>query len=322
MSNENLRRADRVQDDEYYTMYSTISNTIPKFRDQFKDKVVYCNCDDPTSSAFWRYFHLNFEEFGLKKLISTHYDKTDPTYKMEYEGGDDNDIEAGVKTPLEGNGDFRNKECLELLDEADIVASNPPFSLFSEYITTLVEHNKRFIIIGNMNAVTYKEVFPMIRNNEIWIGANEKGGSRKGNSLCFEVPEWYEGRTINVDGIQMAQVSAWWFTNMDFKKRHDKYTFWKAFDSVEFPKYANYEVVECGDSHEFPDGYDGVVGVPISFLNGFYNPDQFEIIGMAEDNGKGYSGEAAMWDGTNPHCVVNGKNKFKRIFVRRRQESA
>ena len=246
------------------------------YKQHFKDKIVLCNCDDPTWSAFWKYFHLNFEALGLKKLISTHYDKTEPTYKMEYTGGDDNDVEVGVKTPLEGNGDFRNKECLDLLDEADIVVTNPPFSLFREYVAVLMEHNKKFLIIGNMNAITYKEIFPLIREGKMWVGANEKGGTRKGNSMCFTVPDDFTGKTIDVDGVPMAQVSAWWFTNLDFAKRHQKYIFWKNYTPEEYHKYDNYNAIDCGHSDRVPCDYDGVIGVPISFLNGFYNPDQYQ----------------------------------------------
>ena len=140
------------------------------YKEHFRGKTVLCNCDDPTWSAFWEYFHLNFSHLGLRKLISTHYDADAPTYKMEYEGGDDNDVEVGVITPLEGNGDFRNEECIELLKEADIVVTNPPFSLFREYVAQLVEHEKDFIIIGNTNAVTYKEIFPLIRDGKLFPG--------------------------------------------------------------------------------------------------------------------------------------------------------
>ena len=212
--NDNLHKAKDAKNDEFYTRIKDVAEELRHYKKHFAGKVVFCNCDDPTWSAFWRYFHLNFAELGLKKLISTHYDRTEPTYKMEYEGGDDNDVEVGVKTLLEGNGDFRSKECLDLLDECDIVVTNPPFSLFREFVGTLMEHKKKFLIIGNMNAITYKEVFPLIRDNQMWVGANEKGGTRKGNSMCFAVPNDYSGKTVDVDGIPMAQVSAWWYTNM------------------------------------------------------------------------------------------------------------
>ena len=178
-TNTNLYKAKRAKNDEFYTQFTDVSKELLHYKLHFKDKIVFCNCDDPTWSAFWKYFHLNFEALGLKKLISTHYDKNKPTYKMEYIGGNDNDIEFGVKIPLEGNGDFRNQECidlldeadivvtnppfsLDLLDEADIVVTNPPFSLFREYVAVLVAHAKHFLIIGNMNAVTCKDIFPFV----------------------------------------------------------------------------------------------------------------------------------------------------------------
>ena len=286
-ANTNLHKAKEAKNDEFYTQLTDVAKEMMHYKQHFKDKIVLCNCDDPTWSAFWKYFHLNFEALGLKKLISTHYDREEATYKMEYTGGDDNNIEAGVKTPLEGNGDFRNKECLDLLDEADIVVTNPPFSLFREYVACLMEHNKKFLIIGNMNAITYKEIFPLIREDKMWVGANEKGGTRKGNSMCFTVPDGFTGKTIDVDGVPMAQVSAWWFTNLDFAKRHQKYIFWKNYTPEEYPKYDNYDAIDCGHSDRVPCDYDGVIGVPISFLNGFYNPEQFEIVAFRKgDDGK------------------------------------
>ena len=159
--NANLHKAKGEKNDEFYTQLKDVEKELIHYKMHFKDKVVLCNCDNPTWSAFWKYFHLNFSELGLKKLISTHYDREEATYKMEYTGGDDNDIEVGVKTPLEGNGDFRNQECINLLDEADIVVTNPPFSLFREYINVLIEHNKQFLIIGSFNNITYKDVCPL-----------------------------------------------------------------------------------------------------------------------------------------------------------------
>ena len=316
-ANANLHKAKNAKNDEFYTQLTDVSKELMHYKQHFKDKIVLCNCDDPTWSAFWKYFHLNFEALGLKKLISTHYDKTKPTYKMEYTGGDDNDIEVGVKTPLEGNGDFRNKECLDLLDECDIVVSNPPFSLFRTFVATLMEHNKKFLIIGNMNAITYKEIFPLIRENKMWVGANEKGGTRKGNSMCFTVPDDFTGKTIDVDGVPMAQVSAWWFTNLDFAKRHQKYIFWKNYNPEEYPHYDNYDAIDCGHSDKVPCDYDGVIGVPISFLNGFYNPEQFEIIGGTA-NGQ-VSDEIKIGNYSvynNP--FLGTKKVYQRILIRKK----
>lgn len=170
MENTNLHKAKAAKNDEFYTQLTDVAKELMHYKKHFKDKIVFCNCDDPTWSAFWKYFHLNFAELGLKKLISTHYDREEATYKMEYTGGDDNDIEVGVKTPLEGNGDFRNQECLDLLDESDIVVTNPPFSLFLSYLSILLNHNKKFIIIGNRNSFGNDKIFQLIKSNQIWIG--------------------------------------------------------------------------------------------------------------------------------------------------------
>ena len=205
-ANTNLHKAKNAKNDEFYTQLTDVSKELMHYKQHFKDKIVFCNCDDPTWSAFWKYFHLNFEALGLKKLISTHYDKTEPTYKMEYTGGDDNDIEVGVKTPLEGNGDFRNQECLDLLDEADIVVTNPPFSLAREYLACLVEHGKKFLIVGDMNWITYKEVFPLLKSNSIWLGN------------C-SVKEF-----VQPDGTIKKFGNKLWFTNLDIAKRHEKFS--------------------------------------------------------------------------------------------------
>ena len=315
MTNTNLHKARNAKNDEFYTRLEDINEEMNYYEDKFSDKVVFCNCDNPTWSAFWKYFHLNFSALGLKKLISTHYDKTEPTYKMEYEGGDDNDIEVGVKTPLEGNGDFRNQECLDLLDESDIVVTNPPFSLFREYMTVLMEHKKKFLIIGNQNALTYKEIFPLIKSGKCWWGAGD----------CirwFLIPDFVDMKyKLNDYGERIAEGarSRWW-TNLDHSKRHEKLILWKNYTPEEYPKYTSYDVIEVSKTNAIPVDYEGVMGVPITFMDK-YNPDQFEIIGMAEDNGKGLSGIEAKWDGTNPHCIVNGKAQYKRIFIRKKERN-
>lgn len=226
--NENLHKAKDAKNDEFYTLLSSVSEELRHYKQHFAAKIVFCNCDDPTWSAFWRYFHLNFAELGLKKLISTHYDRTEPTYKMEYEGGDDNDVEVGVKTPLEGNGDFRSQECLNLLDECDIVVTNPPFSLFREFVGTLMEHDKKFIIWGNNNAITYKEFFPLLKENKVWLGYTA-------NKTCtFRVAEGYrfdEKLTAQFnDGHKYGKVPAISiFTNLDIQKRHEKLILWQRY---------------------------------------------------------------------------------------------
>lgn len=290
-ANSNLHKAKTAKNDEFYTQLMDVAKELMHYKEHFKDKVVFCNCDDPTYSAFWKYFHFNFNELGLKKLISTHYDCTEPTYKMEYYGGNDNDVEDGIKTPLEGNGDFRNKECLEILDECDIVVTNPPFSEFRLYVATLMEHNKKFLIIGNKNAITYKEFFPLLKNNDVWIGYNN-------------VKEF-----IQPDGSIKKFGNIGWFTNLDIAKRYEKLILYKNFTQEEYPRYDNYLVWNCDKVSEIPLNdhidievdeaelswyrqiypdlkilenkkvriHNPVYGVPITFMDN-YNPEQFEIV--------------------------------------------
>lgn len=275
-ANANLHKAKDAKNDEFYTQLTDVSKELMHYKQHFKDKIVLCNCDDPTWSAFWKYFHLNFSALGLKKLISTHYDKNDPTYKMEYTGGDDNDIEVGVKTSLEGNGDFRNQECLDLLDECDIVVTNPPFSLFREYVACLIEHEKKFLIIGNKNAITYKEIFPLLKNDDVWIGYESPSK--------FDTPQ---GITKKINGLSR------WFTNLDIKKRHEKLILWKNYSPEEYPHYENFDAIEVDKIANIPCDYDGMMGVPKTFMDN-YNPEQFEIIGNAH-------GDAGVALGLNPY---------------------
>ena len=251
-ANANLHKAKNAKNDEFYTQLTDVSKELMHYKPHFKDKIVLCNCDDPTWSAFWKYFHLNFEALGLKKLISTHYDKTEPTYKMEYTGGDDNDVEVGVKTPLEGNGDFRNKECLDLLDECDIVVTNPMFSLFREYVAILIEHKKKFIIWGNNNAITYKEFFPLLKENKVWLGyiANKTCVFR----LADEYTKWDKKITEQMnDGHKYGKCPAISvFTNLDIQKRHEKLILWKNYSPEEYPKYDNYLAWNVNKVSEIP----------------------------------------------------------------------
>ena len=238
MANANLHKAKEAKNDEFYTMIEDVSNELKHYKHHFKDKIVFCNCDDPTWSAFWRYFHLNFSELGLKKLISTHYDRENPTYKMEYTGGDDNNTETGIKTNLQGNGDFRNQECLELLDECDIVVTNEPFSLFRNYIEVLMNHSKKFLIIGNKNAITYKEFFPLLKDNKVWIGYESPS--------TFNTPE---GITKKISGLTR------WFTNLDIAKRHESIILWKKYTPEDYPTYDNYDAINVDKVAEIPIDY-------------------------------------------------------------------
>ena len=289
-TNANLNKAKAAKNDEFYTQLTDVAKELMHYKQHFKDKIVLCNCDDPTWSAFWKYFHLNFSALGLKKLISTHYDKTQPTYKMEYTGGNDNDIEDGVKTTLEGNGDFRNQECLDILDEADIVVTNPPFSLFREYVAVLMEHEKKFLIIGSLNAVKYSKCFPFIMNNQMWLGNN--------NVHNFMQPDGTVKKFGNIN----------WYTNLDFAKRHEKIILWKEYNDKEYPKYETYDAIEVSKVTNIPANYNGIMGVPISFMSK-YNPEQFEIVG--EFN----KGSDNIFDLAKP--IINGKELYPRIAIRR-----
>lgn len=272
-----LHKARNAKNDEFYTQFEDVSKELQHYKSHFKNKIVLCNCDNPTQSAFWKYFHLNFSALGLRKLISTHYDKDKPTYKMEYTGGNDSDIAIGVKTALEGNGDFRSKECLDILDEVDIVVTNPPFSLFREYVAVLMEHRKRFVIWGNNNAITYKEFFPLLKNNKVWLGyiANQTCVFR----LSDDYAKWDEKITSQMnDGHKYGKCPAISvFTNLDIKKRHEKLTLWKHYTPEEYPRYDNYDAINVDKVADIPCDYDGVMGVPITFLDKF-NPEQFEIV--------------------------------------------
>ena len=292
-ANANLHKAKDAKNDEFYTQLTDVSKELMHYKQHFKDKIVFCNCDDPTWSAFWKYFHLNFKELGLKKLVSTHYDKSEPTYKMVYEGGDDNDIEAGIKKLLEGNGDFRNKECLDLIDESDIVVTNPPFSLFREYVAVLMEHKKKFIIIGSMNVIKYKECFPFMMNNKMWMGIN--------NVHDFRQPDGTIKKFGNIN----------WYTNLDFSKRHEKIILWKTYNASEYPTYETYNAIEVSKVTDIPVDYEGIMGVPISFMSK-YNPDQFEIVGEFNH------GSDSDFDLAKP--VINGKELYPRIAIKLRKD--
>ena len=298
MTNDSLNKAKKAKNDEFYTLYSDIARELAHYQQHFKGKIVYCNCDNPEWSAFWRYFHINFSAMGLKKLIATY--KGNPTYKMEYVGGNDVDVTVGLMTPLEGDGDFRSQECLDILKESDIIVTNPPFSLFREYIAQLMEYGKKFIIIGSKNAITYKDFFPLLKDNKVWLGYNSPAE--------FNTPE---GVTKKINGLSR------WFTNLDIKKRHEKIVLWKTYTPEEYPKYDNYDVINVNKVAEIPDDYDGVMGVPITFMDK-YNPEQFEII-----DARDYAINVKQ-RGKNTLLIkdldsaINGKPTYARIAIRRK----
>lgn len=292
-ANANLHKAKDAKNDEFYTQLTDVAKELMHYKSHFKDKIVFCNCDDPTWSAFWKYFHLNFAELGLKKLISTHYDREEATYKMEYTGGDDNDIEVGVKTTLEGNGDFRNKECLDLLDECDIVVTNPPFSnqLPTQLIKLCIKRNKKFLLISPLNIIKYKDFFPLIKEKKVWIG-------------CTNVKEF-----LQPDGSIKKFGNIGWFTNLDVAKRHEKLILWKKYTPEEYPKYDNFDAVNVNKVAEIPCDYDGIMGVPITYL-GKHNPEQFDIVGEFNH------GCDSTYDLAKP--IINGKELYPRIAIRKK----
>ena len=282
--NSNLHAAKAAKNDEFYTQLTDIEKEMSHYREHFKGKTIFCNCDDPTRSNFWRYFHLNFGFLGLKKLIATHYDPVQPTYKLEYEGGDDYNIKAGVKSDLTQNGDFRSPECIELLKECDIVVTNPPFSLFKEYVDQLMEYDKRFIIVGNKNSVTYKEFFPLIKDDRVWVGYRSMN-----SDFWLRVPDDQPCEKV-VDGVRLKHIMACWFTNMPVAKREEPMVLFRKYydDPSLYPKYDNYDAINVDKTADIPCDYFQCIGVPISFLDK-YNPDQFEIVGCTESEGLGFS---------------------------------
>lgn len=281
--------------DEFYTQLPDIERELKHYKNHFKDKVVYCNCDDPRVSHFFHYFSYNFEKLGLKRLITTCYKSSSPdkfsendssqAVMLEYTGDKNGNFvpdpeEIGV-TELKGDGDFRSPECLELLKQADIVVTNPPFSLFRDYVAQLMEHKKKFLIIGNVNATTYKEIFPLVQQNKLWLGPSIRSGDRE-----FGVPSDYPlnaaGYRIDDNGNKFIRVKGVrWFTNLDFQERHESLILYKSYSPEEYPTYDNYDAIEVGKTKEIPMDYDGIMGVPITFLDK-YSPDQFEIVGIAK----------------------------------------
>lgn len=327
MGNENTRlhSAKRNKRDEFYTQLVDIEREMRHYRRHFKGKTVYCNCDDPYVSAFFEYFAKNFEFLGLKKLITTCYrsqemslfsqNDSDCAIKLEYTGGAKNSLptpdDIGI-TNLKGDGDFRSDECVEILKKADIVVTNPPFSLFSEYVAQLAKFGKKFIIIGHQNAITYKEVFPLIKGNKMWLGYGFKR-----NMAHFIAPH-YEDTASDADHregfIRVSGVV--WYTSLDHSKRHEEMILVQRLQGNEsnYPKYDNYDAIEVSKTQQIPMDYKGAMGVPITFLTK-YNPDQFEIIGCSYSYGepKGYHKI-----GCDYGVSINGKNIYKRLFIRNR----
>lgn len=291
--NGSLSAAKIAKEDEFYTQLSDIEKELKHYKKHFRGKVVYLNCDDPRVSNFFHYFSYNFEKLGLKKLIATCYKSqqsdlfssgdTDQAVYLEYEGDKNGNMvpdpnEIGIK-PLLSDGDFRSSESIALLKEADIVVTNPPFSLFREYLAQLIEYDKKFVIVGNQNAVTYKEIFPLLKDNKLWLGHNN-------GDMKFKVPDHYEPREtrywVDESGQKWRSLgNACWFTNLDISKRHEDLILYKAYNSDDYPSYDNFDAIEVAKTADIPVDFEGVMGVPKTFLDK-HNPDQFEIVGVAE----------------------------------------
>lgn len=328
MANENsgLHKAKRSKKDEFYTQISDIERELKHYRKFLKGKVVYCNCDDPYISAFFEYFTKNFEFLGLKKLITTCYKSNQLNFfskndseiaiKLEYSGGAIDNMptpdDIGV-TYLKGDGDFRSDECIDILKQVDVVVTNPPFSLFSEYVSQLAEYDKKFLIIGHQNAITYKDVFPLIKENKMWLGYGFKR-----NMAHFIAPH-YEDTASDMDHKEgMIRVSGVvWYTNIDHEKRHEEVILVQRYHGNEsmYPKYENYNAIEVSRTQNIPFDYDGVMGVPITFLTK-YNAEQFEIIGTSDRGGDGLIDYLYIPHTRRDAPVINGKGVYKRIFIK------
>lgn len=340
--NKNLHRASAAKKDEFYTQLIDIEKELKHYKNQFRGKVVYCNCDDPFESNFFKYFAAKFNELGLKKLITTSYVKSPivggqlplfeveglkPTgkepFKIEIKKVPDinkdgainlDDVEHLLKhdkntaTPLKGNGDFRSDECIELLKQADIVVTNPPFSLFREYVAQLTEQKKKFLILGQQGAIIYKEFLPLVKENKVWLGY-DNGGTK-----WFQVPMDYdiptESRKKIVNGVKYFSMgSVNWYTNLYVSKRHNEFTMYKKYSPKEYPKYDNYDAINVNRYIDIPKDYNGAMGVPITFLDK-HNPDQFEIIGLDR-----YTGEHGDKDFT-----IKGKLLFRRLLIKKKKK--
>ena len=293
-ANTNLNKAKKAKNDEFYTRYEDIEAEVMEYKEQFQDKIVYLPCDS-LKSEFWSFFINNFQSFGLKKLIATHYEKDGQSYKVWTNDG--NNI---IQEDLIGDGDFRSPECIEILKECDIVCTNPPFSLFREFVNVIMTHDKQCLIIGNQNAFTYAEIFELIKHNRLWTGYNM-------------VKEFNQP-----DGSIKKFGNVCWFTNMKTSKRNEELVLTKTYNPIDYPTYENYNAIEVGKVVNIPKDYDGVMGVPITFIDK-YNPNQFIIIGHTHSSDNSPEVEEIRTDSNHRHGgFINGKEKYIRILIRRK----
>jgi hypothetical protein len=325
-ANLNLRKASTAKKDEFYTQLSDIENELKHYKKHFKGKVVYCNCDDPRVSNFFHYFSHNFEKLGLKKLITTCYksksmdlfseNKSEEAIYLEYAGDKNgNNVpdpdEIGIKK-LKSDGDFRNKESIALLKQADVVVTNPPFSLFREYVAQLIEHDKKFIIVGHQNAISYKEIFKLIKEDKMWLGYGFKGGAAHFINKHYE--DYATAGNHQEGMIRVSGVT--WFTNLDISKRHEDLILYKTYNPKEYPKFDHFDAINVDKTNDIPMDYKGNIGVPITFLNK-YSPEQFEII----DGLNRYS----ILDGPTPETQgkylsqVHGNPIYVRIVIKNKK---
>ena len=314
-SNTNLHQAKNNKKDEFYTQLSDIENELRHYKEHFKDKVVYCNCDDPRVSNFFHYFSYNFEHLGLQKLIATCYKNQDAdlfssndsekAIYLEYTGDKNGNSvpdtsEIGIKE-LKGDGDFRSPESIELLKQADIVVTNPPFSLFREYVAQLIEFDKKFVIVGHQNAITYKDIFKLIKQNKLWLGYGFKGGA--GHFINTQYEDYATAGNHKEGMIRVSGVV--WFTNLDIDKRHEDLILYKKYTPEDYPNYDNYDAINVDKTKDIPMDYEGHIGVPITFLDKF-NPDQFEIVKFRKGD-------------DDKDLVVNGKSPYFRIIIKNKK---
>ncbi|MBA3689637.1 MAG: adenine-specific methyltransferase EcoRI family protein [Chloroflexi bacterium] len=356
--NRSLSDAKLAREDEFYTQLPDIERELRHHKKHFEGKVVYLNCDDPRVSNFFHYFSYNFEKLGLKKLIATCYksqnadlwsqNDSEHAIYLEYAGDVNNNYspdpeEVGIR-PLNGDGDFRSAESIELLKQADIVVTNPPFSLFREYLRQLVEHDKKFLILANQNAITYRDVFLLLKENKIWLGYNN-------GQMEFKVPDYYEPRATRYwqdeDGQKWRSFgNMCWFTNLDISKRHEELILYRTYNTTDYPKYDNYDAIEVSKVVDIPIDYNDVMGVPLTFLDK-YNPGQFEILGLSGTDyptTKKYGKKERVVDGERMKsntgtlgCVIRTdsfgagthfdvgypvKGIYRRLFIRRKRPAS
>lgn len=339
--NTNLQQAKAAKADEFYTQLTDIEKELYHYKEHFKGKTVLCNCDDPRVSNFFRFFAMHFEDYGLKRLITTCYKNqdadlfsqgtADKAVYLIYEGDKNGnglaDPEELEVKPLKGDGDFRSAECIELLKQADIVVTNPPFSLFREYVAQLMKYEKKFLIIGNVGAITYKEIFPLLKDSKMWLG----NGFQNGNAY-FKIPDGqgknYAKGVYNEESGLVHFRNCTWYTNMDFNKRHEPLILCQKYSEDKYPKYDNYDAIEVGKTADIPEDYYGVMGVPTTFLDKFC-PEQFEILGITQRNDDPYKIKKYTKEqyknandlNARAVLIVNGEPKtmYARILIRRKQ---